>query len=180
MIKLILSYFILILLISCNSTNSDKEMELKERELKLRERELSNQNSTNYNTNDESSSNGYNSSNSQRNSVKSEEDLRKDLLAFEANHPKNYLNIDYDLTFKVFSGEDKITGTIFNSATMAAFKDVVLVVSFSSATDAPLGKKEYIIYDYVYPDSSVPFTIKTYSPNGTKKIGVKIKSALND
>lgn len=169
---------ILLCTYSCqNKPDSDKELELREREISLRERELAIEKNRN---NESEEMNNSNSGNLGRGTHKSENDLRQDLSQTEGRNPKNYLSVEYDLTYKVFSGEDKISGNIYNSATLATFKDVVLSVTYSSATDAYLGSKNYIVYDYIYPGSSVPFTIKTYSPNGTKKIGVKIQSAKKD
>lgn len=180
--------FSLVLFSSCNnSSSSEKELELRERELELRERELSMENnSSNSSNSDNTQSNQSGSSqsskytNSSRQSVKTESELRQDLSSKEGRNPKNYLSVDYDLTYKVLSGEDKITGTIYNTAAMATFKDVVLTVSYSTETNTSLGKENYVIYDYVYPGTSIPFTIKTYSPQGTKKIGVTIKSAKSE
>ena len=176
-------FIILILTISScnNSSSSEKELELRERELALRERELSMENNSGNAVSNESGINQNSSySNSSKPSVKTESELRQDLSKKEGRNPKNYLSVDYDLTYKVLSGEDKITGTIYNTATIATFKDIVLTVSYSSATDTRLGKEDYVIYDYVYPGSSIPFKIKTYSPQGTKKIGVTIKSAKSE
>jgi hypothetical protein len=178
------SLFIILILIisSCNnSSSSEKELELRERELELRERELSmGNNSDNTQSNESVSNQNSTYTNTSRQSVKTESELRQDLSTKEGRNPKNYLSVDYDLTYKVLSGQDKITGRIYNTATMATFKDVVLTVSYSTETNTSLGKENYIIYDYVYPGSSVPFTIKTYSPEGRKKIGVTIKSAKSE
>lgn len=178
------SLFIILILIisSCNnSSNSEKELELRERELELRERELSRENNSDNTQSNESVSNQNSTyTNTSRQSVRTESELRQDLSTKEGRNPKNYLSVDYDLTYKVLSGQDKITGTIYNTATMATFKDVVLTVSYSTETNTSLGKENYVIYDYVYPGSSIPFTIKTYSPQGTKKIGVSIKSAKSE
>jgi hypothetical protein len=178
------SLFIILILIisSCNnSSSSEKELELRERELELRERELSmGNNSDNTQSNESVSNQNSTYNNTSRQSVMSESELRQDLSTKEGRNPKNYLSVDYDLTYKVLSGQDKITGTIYNTATMATFKDVVLTVSYSTETNTSLGKENYVIYDYVYPGSSIPFTIKTYSPQGTKKIGVSIKSAKSE
>jgi hypothetical protein len=174
--------FSFVLFSSCNnSSSSEKELELRERELELRERELSMENNSgNAPSNQSVSNQSPTYTNKSRQSVKTESELRQDLSSKEGRNPKNYLSVDYDLSYKVLSGEDKITGTIYNTATMATFKDVVLTVSYSTQTNTSLGKENYVIYDYVYPGSSVPFTIKTYSPQGTKKIGVTIKSAKSE
>ena len=181
------------LLTACgNSDNSttEKDLELREKELELKESELALQQSQN-NSNSDMSSNDRsvqtNQSTPNRNTYnpqpstpreKSAEELREELYRKEMKNPKEYLSVTYDLTYKVLSGEDKITGNIYNYASMATFKDVVLTVTYSTATGTYLGSEEFVKYDYVYPGSSVPFLIKVYSPDGTKQIGVKIKSAI--
>jgi hypothetical protein len=84
------------------------------------------------------------------------------------------------LNYKVFSGKDEIKGTIYNSATLATFKDVTLTVTYSSNTGTNLYSENFVVYDFIYPGSSTDFNIKTYSPDGTKRIGVKVKSAIPD
>ena len=179
---------------SCSNSNSseDRELALRERELTLKERELAlkEENKNRIVSNDENpeaSQTTYNSKKSiqenlQRTSFKpkTEEELREELYNKESANPKNYLSVDYDLTYKVLTGEDKISGRIYNYATLASFKDVELKVTYSSATDTELDTETYVIYEYVSAGSSIPFTIKTYSPDGTKKIGVKIKTAKAD
>lgn len=111
---------------------------------------------------------------------KTEEELREELYEREKKKPTDHLSVSYDLSYKILTGEDKITGTIYNSASMATFKDVVLTISYSTATGTELGSENYVVYDYVYPGSSKSFTIKTYSPKSSKQIGVKIKSAKSE
>jgi len=111
---------------------------------------------------------------------KTAEEIRQDLYEKEKRKPKDYLSTSYKLNYKVFSGKDEIKGVIYNSATMATFKDVVLTIKYSTATDTELLREVYTVYDYVYPNSSTNFLIKTYSPKGTKKIGVYIKSATSE
>lgn len=183
------------LLVSCggDSSTDEKELELRERELELREREMANEQGGEQEeaygelddglAGDASSGSSYSSSSnntSSRPRQKSSDELRQELYRTEMNNPKNYLSTSYDLTYKVFSGEDKITGKIRNSATLATFKDVVLTVTYSTSTGTNLGSKNYVVYDYVYPGSSTDFLIKTTSPKGTKQIGVKVYSAKSE
>jgi hypothetical protein len=109
---------------------------------------------------------------------KTEDELREELHNKELRKPKEYLTVTYDLTYRVFSGKDEIKGTIYNNANFASFKDVVLTVAYFSATDTEIDRETFTIYDYVYAGSSSDFVIKTYSPQGTKKIGVYIKNAV--
>lgn len=123
------------------------------------------------------SSGGSYSNTSTSKKPKTAEELREELYAKEMNDPENYLSVSYDLGYKLLSGKDEIKGEIYNSATMATFKDVVITVTYSSKTGAELGSENYVIYDYVYAGSSVPFNLRVYSPSGTKQIGVRVQSA---
>jgi hypothetical protein len=150
---------------------------------------LKNQRSTNSNSSNNSSSSldnnydmGLGSSNIEDETPieKSPEQLKKELKSKEKRNPKSYLSVTYNLNYKVFSGKDLIKGTIYNSASMATFKDIVLKITYSTNTNTLLSSEEYVVYQYIKPGSSAQFQIKTYSPNGTKKIGVTIKSASTD
>jgi hypothetical protein len=124
------------------------------------------------NSNQNNSTSDYNTE-STRPRQKTEELYKKEL-----RKPKEYLTVTYDLTYRVFSGKDEIKGTIYNNANFASFKDVVLTVAYFSATDTEIDRETFTVYDYVYAGSSSDFVIKTYSPQGTKKIGVYIKNAV--
>lgn len=137
----------------------------------------SNNNENQENTSYDESSSSYNSEPQRE---KTPEELKQELYAKEKKKPKDYLTVSYNLDYKVFSGKDVINGTIYNSATMASFKDVVLKVTYSTGTGTELGSEEYVVYKYVYPGSSTSFQIKTVSPQSTKQIGVKIKSAIGE
>jgi len=166
---------------SCTNSISEKELEIRERELALKERELEMGINTNSPRSQERSDNNRNQNNSNSsNRVRTESDLRNELESKEKRNPKTYLSVDYDLNYRLFSGKDEIKGTIYNSATMATFKDVILTVTYSSNTGTKLYSENFVVYDFIYPGSSTDFNIKTYSPEGTKQIGVKIKSALTD
>lgn len=129
------------------------------------------------NSNQNNSTSDYNTE-STRPRQKTEDELREELYKKELRKPKEYLTVTYDLTYRVFSGKDEIKGTIYNNANFASFKDVVLTVAYFSATDTEIDREIFTVYDYVYAGSSSDFVIKTYSPQGTKKIGVYIKNAV--
>ncbi len=172
-------YFILFFIFnSCSNSSSEKELEIRERELALKERELEMGISTKSPRAQERSDNNRNLNNgNSSHRVRTESDLRKELESKEKRNPKRYLSVDYDLNYKIFSGKDEIKGIIYNSATIATFKDVILTVTYSSNTGTNLYSENFVVYDFIYPGSSTDFNIKTYSPEGTKRIGVTIKSA---
>ena len=111
---------------------------------------------------------------------KSPEELRKELFEKEKRKPIDYLTVSYRLKYKIFSGKDEISGSIVNAATIATFKDIILSVTYLSETNTELSRQKYTVYEYVYPNSSTKFLIKTSSPKGTKKIGVKVSSAQSE
>ncbi len=104
-------------------------------------------------------------------------ELRAELKRKELNNPNSYLTTTYKLKYKVFSGKDEITGKIYNSATMASYKDIKLKITYFSNTDTKLGSDDYIIYKNVRPNSHTNYVLKVKSPSATKKIGVKVIGA---
>lgn len=177
-LKFILFFCIGLVITSCQSETSEKELELRERELRIRELELSQQanNNSSPGSNNSEIRPSYTTKKNSNNSS-SEQSLRAQLEQKERKNPSKYLSVTYDLNYKVFSGKDEVKGTIYNSASFATYKDIELVVTYSSKTGTVLYTESSYVYEYVYPGSSTYFSFKTYSPEGTKYIGVKIKSA---
>ena len=142
---------------------------------------------------DESETNNLGESNSSENSTqessynssptvnkpreKSEYELREDLKAKEEKKPLKYLNVDYKLEYKVFTGEDKITGNVYNTATVADFTNVEIEITYSNSFDVFLGSEIYYLDGIVNADNYTQFSTKVKSPSGTKKIGLKVISA---
>ena len=117
---------------------------------------------------------------SQSNQQKTAFELRQELLAKENENPLDYLRITYNLSVNVRlikESEDVITGTIYNSASIATYKEIVLLVKFMTNTDVVITKKRYTVSEYVQPNNSTSFKIKVVSPSGTRKIGVEILDA---
>ncbi len=108
---------------------------------------------------------------------KSSDELRQELYKREGSYPLKYLSVDYSLKYKVFSGKDEISGRLYNYATIAGFKDVILEVEFKSEGGYLLKTDYFGVNNYVYAGESATFNIKTSSPQGTKKIGVKVYEA---
>jgi len=109
---------------------------------------------------------------------KSPEEIRQELKIKEQTSFLNYLTVEYNLDKTFWTSEDVIKGFVANSASIARFKDVVLTVTFLTATDTELGSKDYVVYKFFEPNSRTDFEIKTKSPAATKKIGVKVKTVV--
>jgi hypothetical protein len=99
------------------------------------------------------------------------------VLQEEQKEPSKYLVVDYSLKFGMHSGKDIIKGHIYNFARLVKYKDINLIVDYSAKGGKNIKTENFIINDSVGPASSVSFTIKTYSPDGTKRIGVKVAGA---
>ena len=123
---------------------------------------------------------------------KSVTDLKTDLKVQERENPQQYLSVvdvrmngDEVQTRKagLFRNAQyakdgaTITGNIKNSATLAKFKDAVLVVSFSSSTNTVIEEKEFVLYKFFTPHSSEFFTLKVYPPSETSSYNVEIRKA---
>jgi hypothetical protein len=190
--KILLPVYIIFLISSCGSKSDDssakqKELELKAKELELKEKELKMNTSLESSKNDVQSeeikssniSNETSKMPSQMNQPrkKTEDDLRLELYNKECSNPLKYLSVDYSLNYKVFSGKDEIKGKIYNYASIAGFRDIVLEVQYKSESGSLLKTDYFGVDDFVYAGESVTFNFKTYSPQGTKIINVKVYEA---
>ena len=181
---ILLCYFFI--LSSCSSSTSEKEIDLKIKELEFKEKQIElQQRSQSESKSTSVDKKNFNSSSMKKKDFKSfrqksEDEMITELYTKEKKKPKDYLNVDYRLNYKVFSGKDEIIGTIYNSANFASFKDIVLTITYSTNTNTELYREEFIVYEYVSPGSSSNFKIKTFSPEGTKKIGVFVKDAVGE
>ena len=109
---------------------------------------------------------------------KTAEELRAELYQKEKKRPMQYLSETHTLSYRVFSGKDQISGDIYNSATMATFKDIVLTLVYTTNTGTELGRENFTVYKYCYPGSSTSYLIRTHTPDGTRRIGVAVSGAL--
>lgn len=172
-----------VIMFAMNASN-DNKTEINEEESPAMDEELNNSESndeaydnTSYanNTNSSTSSSYKNSQSQSR--PQSEEQIQAALRKKEESSPRKHLTMTYSLSYKVLSGKDEIRGTIYNSATFAAFQDVSFTVTYKTQTGTVLGTESFAVYDYVYPGDDLPFSLKVYSPEGTKVIGVQITGA---
>lgn len=118
-----------------------------------------------------------NSNQTTRPRQKTDGEIQDELWKREIKNPTNYLSTSYDLNYKLLSGKDEITGTIFNSASFAGFKDIQLRVGYYTQTDAFLDEEYYTVYDYIYAGDEISYNLKVTSPKGTKRISVKVYNA---
>jgi len=109
---------------------------------------------------------------------KSPEELRAELKISEENSPLEYLSCgrvwmtpqqrqtrsaglfhdaEYEADGAIFRG------TISNNATLARFKDARIKILFYSQTNTLIETQNYVIYEYLNPQSGTDFSFKTKS-----------------
>lgn len=121
----------------------------------------------------------------------SPDELREQLLNKEQSNPLKYLTINGSMTenkVKVQNGtmfrsskwkKDGyiLEGYIGNSASIASFKDIKIVVSFVSSTGSIIEETDFIVYDYVPSTDGITYKKKIYAPEGFASYEVSIADA---
>lgn len=122
---------------------------------------------------------------------KTAEELRMELLLREQMAPTEYLSVDAkihenkilvqkpDLFHHSKYETDGwiITGDIKNSATLAKYKDPSLIVTYYSQTETEIDKKQFVLYEFLKPNSNTPFEIKVYPPQAMVNFNIQISDA---
>ena len=118
-------------------------------------------NQTDYQESNNTQTQQYQQTQQQKPRQLSEDEIREKLYNKEISNPTNYLSADG--TYRVnLAANTIVEGTIFNSASIAGFKNVKLTAKFYSKTDVLLGKESFLVMDFVSPNGSIPFKYKIY------------------
>lgn len=107
---------------------------------------------------------------------KTEAELREELRQREMKTPGIYISGSVKWR-KNLVGETVVEGTLTNNATMATFKDPVLLVTWMSKTNTAMRTNQYPVYEYLGPRESVPYKLKVHGPNKYSTVSIAIKSA---
>lgn len=93
----------------------------------------------------------------------SEEELKEQLKQKECANPSNYIegklgyNKGYKNAISLKYNRIDFHCTIKNNATLATFKNVKFIIKFLSKTKAVVIEKEFTIFDYLEPNSSLEY-----------------------
>ncbi|MET0392818.1 MAG: DUF4339 domain-containing protein [Chitinophagaceae bacterium] len=107
---------------------------------------------------------------------KTEAELKEELRQTEMQNPEKYISTDITWR-KNLVGETVIEGTLTNKASVAAFKDPVLRVTWWSKTNTPMRVSTYPVYEYIGARQSVPCKLKVHGPRKAENVGVTVESA---
>ena len=101
--------------------------------------------------------------------------LKDQLEIQEANSWQQ--NITVSATSRVnFAGQSVYEGNVFNSASIATFKDPVLRINWYSISDTYLSSHQETIYGYIPSRQSISFKIKLTPPKATAQFSIEVVS----
>ncbi len=104
------------------------------------------------------------------------QETKKSLLIKEQKNPINFLIVNgHDK--KNLLGQTVVKGVIRNNATIAAYKDVGLKLSFYSKTKALLETDKETVFEVLPPGQSKNFKTKYFAPKGTDSVALEVLAA---
>jgi hypothetical protein len=89
----------------------------------------------------------------------------------EAIHPENFITIDASLA------NATVSGTVFNTASVTTYKNIVLTIYYMDAEGTNIDLEEYTVPDIIKPGRSANFSFKPKLPKGTKTINTSFSTA---
>jgi len=105
------------------------------------------------------------------------ENKKASLEDIERSSPLKFLKVNGDSHTNLINKE-VIEGIITNGATMAAFKDVEVRITFKDKSGSVIEKDTKIINDVIKPNSSNDFKVKIKKPKGTMSVTLDITGAV--
>lgn len=107
---------------------------------------------------------------------KSAEELKIDLAQTEKQNPTNYIS-GRARSRQNLINQTVLEGTLTNSATLAAFKDIVLQVDFLSKTNSIITTQNITIYEQINPGQTTTFKTKIFVSKEVVDATLKIVGA---
>ena len=112
--------------------------------------------------------------------INSEQDsyklTKQSLLKKEMKSPQNFLIVEGHDKRNVL-GQTVVKGTITSTATVSAFKDVNIKLSFYSKTRALLETDKETVFEVLQPGQSKNFKTKYFAPKGTDSVRLEVLGA---
>lgn len=109
-------------------------------------------------------------------SAKTPEQLREELKLKEMQSPGQYIEGKISWR-KNFIGETVLAGTFNNTATIANFKDPILLVTWISKTNTEMGTSRHPVYEYIGAGKTVSYKLKVFAPYKYQDVKAVIESA---
>ncbi len=94
----------------------------------------------------------------------------------ESKNPKKFLKVEGRDKHNLI-GQTVVKGKILNTATVVAYKDVTIKISFFSKTGTLLEEDEETIYDEIKSGETLEFKSKFFAPKGSSDVKLNIINA---
>ena len=118
------------------------------------------------------------SANNQRPSAQYEE-KKKSLEDIERENPLQFLKIQGDHHINLVN-QAVIEGAVKNTATIAAYKDIEIKITYKDKSGANIEKDIKTLNNIINPGETEDFKIKTRKPKGTSSVQLDITGATAD
>ncbi len=102
--------------------------------------------------------------------------VKETLAEKEKKNPARFLVVE-NKDRRNLIGQTVVKGTISNKATVVAYKDVALKLSFFSKTGVKLDAGAETIYEKIKPGETIKFKTKYFAPKGTDSVHVSVLKA---
>lgn len=97
----------------------------------------------------------------------------------EKNNPAHFLSIE-NRDRKNLIGQTVVIAHVTNKATVSAYKDIEIKLSFFSKTGAKLDEGIETIYETIPPGKTIKFKTKYFAPKGTDSVAIAVLKAVGE
>lgn len=104
------------------------------------------------------------------------QETKKSLLIKEQKNPVSFLSV-HGNDKRNLLGQTVVKCVLKNNATVAAYKDVDLKLSFYSKTNALLETDKETVFEVLPPGQSKNFKTKYFAPKGTDSVALEVLGA---
>jgi len=107
------------------------------------------------------------------------EETKETLAETEKKNPVRFLSVaGHDKRNLI--GQTVVKGTLTSKATVAAYKDIQVELSFYSKTGALLEKDIETVYETLAPGATADFKTKYFAPKGTDSVSLRVVTAKTE
>jgi hypothetical protein len=105
------------------------------------------------------------------------EQTKETLEQTEKKNPLRFITVELEKDRKNLIGQWVVKGEVKNNATVAAYKDIEVEISYYSKTGAFLMSNTEMVYEEVGAGKTENFKNKDFAPKGTDSVSLKVLSA---
>jgi len=107
------------------------------------------------------------------------EETKETLADTEKKNPVRFISVSgHDKRNLI--GQTVVKGTLMSKATVAAYKDIQVELTFYSKTGALLEKDIETVYETLSPGATTDFKTKYFAPKGTDSVALRVVTAKTE